>query len=105
MAVAEDMGSTAAVGAVGPGGTDEGDVIGLTDFDLEVDGNDVEEGARDVLGAEVVADVEEELVGTGEHGVALEEGSVAAAGGVGCGIGEEGGVAEELDADAGAGFA
>ena len=80
-------------------------MIGLTDFDLEVDGNDVEEGARDVLGAEVVADVEEELVGTGEHGVALEEGGVAAAGGVGGGIGEVGGVAEELDADAGAGFA
>jgi hypothetical protein len=80
-------------------------VIGLTGFDLEVDGNDVEEGARDVLGAEVFADVEEELVGAGEHGVAFEEGSVAAAGCVGGGIGEEGGVAEELDADAGAGFA
>jgi hypothetical protein len=80
-------------------------VIGLTGFDLKVDGNDVEEGARDVLGAEVVADVKEELVGAGEHGVALEEGSVAAAGGVGGGIGEECGVAEELDADAGAGFA
>jgi hypothetical protein len=98
-------GSTAAIGAVGPGGTDEGDVIGLTGLDLEVNGNDVEEGARDVLGAEVVADVKEELGGARGHGRAFEERGVAAAGGVGGGIGEEGGVAEELDADAGAGFA
>ena len=98
-------GSTAAVGAVGPGGTDEGDVIGLTGFDLEVDGNDVEEGGGDVLGAEVVADVEEELVGARGHGGAFEERGVATAGGVGGGVGEEGVVLEELDADTGGGFA
>ena len=77
----------------------------MTGFDLEVDGNDVEEGARDVLGAEVVADVEEELVGAREHGVALEEGSVAAAGGVGGGVEEESVVLKELDADTGGGLA
>jgi hypothetical protein len=80
-------------------------VIGLTGFDLEVDGNDVEKGSGDVLGAEVVADVVEKLVGARGHGGAFEEWGVAAAGGVGDGVGEEGVVLEELDADAGGGLA
>ena len=77
----------------------------MTGFDLEVDRNDVEKGGGDVLGAEVVADVEEELVGAWGHGGALEERGVATAGGVGGGVGEGGVVLEELDADAGGGFA
>ena len=66
-------------------------------FNGEVDGNFVEKRGGDALGAEVVADGENELVVAGR--CVREEWGIAAAVGIGAGFGEELAVLEEADAN------
>jgi hypothetical protein len=98
-------GLAAAVGGVGPGGADEGDVVAFARLDAEANGDDVEEGAVDAEFGEVGGDVEVEFVGAGDEGVVFEQGAFAAAVGIGDGGEEEGAVAKEIHAHASGGAA
>src|SRR5256885_4945079 len=75
-------------------------LIGIGDLDRDRDA--LEEG----LGAEIGADVEYELIGTGAQALAFEQRRVGAALGIGSRLGELGAIGPvELDADAGTGLA
>ena len=96
--------SATAVGGVGEGRAEEGDVVGLVGLGFEVDLDDLKKGRVDAEAAEVVADAKEEAVAA--SGWVGDEGGVAAAVAVCSCFGEEfvGGV-EELDGNALGGFA
>ena len=94
----------AAIGGVGEGGAEEGDVVGLVGLGFEVDLDDLKKGRVDAEAAEVVADGKEESVAA--SGWVGEKRVIAAAVAVRSGLDEEfvGGV-EELDGNALGGFA